>query len=173
MSYFVVDVEADGPYPGDYSIVCFGAVMVTPHLDRTFYGEMKPISDKFVPEALAISGFTREQHEKFREPESAMLPFLAWVKAVNGAGRPVFISDNNGFDWMFMCYYMHKYGGENPFGWSSRRIGDLYCGMKRDTNAGWKGLRKTKHNHHPVNDAMGNAEALLALQGMGLKINLK
>ena len=28
MSYIVVDIEADGPIPGDYSMVCFGAVVV-------------------------------------------------------------------------------------------------------------------------------------------------
>jgi hypothetical protein len=34
-----------------------------------------------------------------------------------------------------------------------------------------KYLRKTKHTHHPVDDAKGNAEALLAMQKMGLKID--
>jgi hypothetical protein len=28
MSDVMVDIEADGPIPGDYSIVCFGAVIV-------------------------------------------------------------------------------------------------------------------------------------------------
>ena len=28
MTYIMVDVEADGPIPGDYSMVCFGAVVV-------------------------------------------------------------------------------------------------------------------------------------------------
>lgn len=60
MPYVMVDVEADGPIPGDYSMICFGAIVVEPQLDRTFYGQLKPISDKFVPEALAVSGFTRE-----------------------------------------------------------------------------------------------------------------
>ena len=27
MSYVMVDIEADGPIPGDYSMVCFGAVV--------------------------------------------------------------------------------------------------------------------------------------------------
>jgi hypothetical protein len=67
---------------------------------------------------------------------------------------------------------MHVYNnGHNPFGWSSRRIGDLYCGLVKDSRAQWKYLRKTKHTHHPVDDAKGNAEALLAMQKMGLKID--
>jgi len=29
MTYIMVDVEADGPIPGDYSMVCFGAKVET------------------------------------------------------------------------------------------------------------------------------------------------
>ena len=53
MSFIMVDVEADGPIPGDYSMVCFGAVVVEPSLGKTFYGRLKPISDQWIPEALA------------------------------------------------------------------------------------------------------------------------
>jgi hypothetical protein len=35
MSYVMVDIEADRPIPGDYSLVCFGAVIVEPALERT------------------------------------------------------------------------------------------------------------------------------------------
>ncbi len=37
MSFVMVDVESDGPIPGDYSMVCFGAVVVESALDKTFY----------------------------------------------------------------------------------------------------------------------------------------
>ena len=38
----------------------------------------------------------------------------------------------------------------------------------------FKHLRQTEHTHDPVEDAKGNAEALLAMkQEMGLKISLK
>jgi hypothetical protein len=33
-------------------------------------------------------------------------------------------------------------------------------------------LRKTPHTHHPVDDAKGNAEALIEMKKMGLKIAL-
>ena len=60
--------------------------------------------------------------------------------------------------------------GRNPFGYSARRIGDLYCGMNKDMNKTWKHLRKTVHDHNPVNDAKGNAEALIAMEHIGLKL---
>jgi hypothetical protein len=173
MSYFMVDVESDGAIPGDYSMVSFGAVLVDENLDRTFYGKLKPISDKFISEALAVSGFSREETETFDEPKTVMINFQNWITE-NSKGRPIFISDNNGFDWMFVCWYFHHFIGENPFGYSSRRLADLYCGLEKDTFAKWKHLRKTTHTHNPVDDAMGNAEVLLLMKKeMGLKISLK
>lgn len=173
MSFIVVDVEADGPYPGDYSMVSFGAVVVEPSLSKTFYGEVKPISGLWKPDALAVSNITREEHLKFKDPLHVMQEFAEWLEKTS-KGRPVFVSDNPCFDWMFICYYLHKYAGRNPFGFSGRRIGDMYCGLVNDAYAKWKHLRKTKHTHHPVDDAKGNAEALLHMkENMGFKIDLK
>ncbi|WP_428232028.1 exonuclease [Flavobacterium sp.] len=173
MSYIVVDIESDGPIPGDYSMICFGAVLVNEKLDKTFSGKLRPISDKFVPEALAISGFDRETTLEFDNPKDVMLDFEKWIEE-NSTGRPIFISDNNGFDWMFICWYFHHFLKRNPFGYSSRRISDLYCGLVNDTHAQWKHLRKTIHTHNPVDDAIGNAEVLLHMKNeMQLKIDLK
>lgn len=175
MSYIVVDVEADGEIPHKYSMVCFGAVIVEPTLTKTFYGQTRPISDIWVPDALAVSGFSREEHLTFEDPAEVMVRFAEWIKE-NSVGKPTFISDNNCFDWQWINYYFHTFHGSNPFGFSGRRIGDLYCGMKMDTglNHEWKKLyRKTKHTHHPVDDAKGNAEALLAMKKLGLKIPTK
>jgi len=173
MSFIVVDVEADGPYPGDYSIVSFGAVVVEPTLSKTFYGTVSPISERWIPEALAVSNHTREEHLRFNDPIKVMNEFAYWIQTVS-KGHPVFISDNPCFDWMFICYYLHKYAGRNPFGFSGRRIGDMYCGLVNDAYAKWKHLRQTKHTHHPVDDAKGNAEALLYMKSnMGFKIDLK
>ena len=87
--------------------------------------------------------------------------------------KPVFISDNNGFDWMFICWYFHHFLGHNPFGYSSQNLGSLYKGIVKDTRQNFKHLRRTTHTHNPVDDAIGNAEALLAIiEKYGLRINL-
>jgi hypothetical protein len=172
MSLYVCDCESDGPMPGqnEYSMVCFGVVKVDNNLDKTFYAQTKPISKLWLPDALAISGFSREEHENFPEPVIAMTDFAKWIKETC-IGKPVFISDNNGYDFAFISYYFHKFYGNNPFGWSSRRIGDLFCGAERNLNFRWKKFRKTSHDHNPVNDAKGNAEALLYLfEKYGIKI---
>ena len=172
MSYIMVDIESDGPIPGDYSMISFGAIAVEPALERTFYGQLRPISEKFVPEALAVSGFSREQTMAFPEPVGVMQSFADWLATI-GDGRVIFISDNNGFDWQFINWYFHHFLGRNPFGFSSTNLGSLYKGCVRDTFKNFKHLRKTKHTHHPVDDARGNAEALLAMkEQFNLKIRL-
>ena len=173
MSFVMVDVEADGPIPGDYSMISFGAVIVETGLNRTFYGELRPISDKFVPEALAVSGFDRHETLHFDDPLSVMMKFDMWLKE-NVKARPMmFISDNNGFDWQFINWYFHHFLGQNPFGHSSTNLGSLYKGMAKDMFASFKYLRETKHTHNPVDDAKGNAEALLRMRDeKHLKIKL-
>ena len=174
--YIVVDVESDGPIPPKYSMVCFGAVAVEPSLSKTFYGKTKPISDLWIPEALAISGFSREEHETFDDSKEVMKQFAEWIQQVSN-GKPTFISDNPAYDFQWINYYFHYYLGENPFGFSARRIGDLYCGLMKNAgvNAEWKRrYRKTRHSHLPVDDAMGNAEALIAFRDeLGLKIKFE
>lgn len=170
MGFIMVDVETDGPIPGDYSMISFGAVLVDESLDKIFYGQLKPISEKFIPEVLAVSGHSREETLGFDEPEYVMTEFEKWIQA-SCKDRPIFISDNNGFDWMFICWYFHHFIDRNPFGFSSQNLGSLYKGMQKDVFVNFKYLRKTKHSHYPVDDAKGNAEALLIMQNeMGLKI---
>jgi hypothetical protein len=171
MSYVIVDVESDGPIPAEFSMVCFGAVIFDEVLDQTFYGQTRPISDRFNPEALAVSGFSREQHMRFDEPEGVMENFAGWL-GKNSKGRATFVSDNPAFDWQFINYYFHRFLGKNPFGFSARRIGDLYSGLVRDASKAseWKKYRVTAHSHNPVDDAKGNAEALKKIKELGLKI---
>lgn len=167
-NWVVVDVESDGGLLGVNSMVCFGAVALTDKLDKTFYAQTAPISKKYNKEALSISGFTREEHEKFNQPLTAMKNFKLWLNN-NIKGQPVLVSDNNGYDSAWINYYFLTYIGSNPFGWSSRRIGDMFCGFYKDSFYKWKKHRTTSHDHNPINDAKSNAEALLYLKSQGFK----
>ncbi len=158
----MIDIESDGPIPGDYSMIAFGAVVVEPGLANTFNGRLKPVSEKWLPDALAISGFTREETLQFDDPREVMGKFGAWVEE-KCKNQPMFISDNNGFDWQFINRYFHHFTGCNPFGHSSTNLGSFYKGVVRDVSKNFKHLRKTKHTHNPVDDAKGNAEAFLEI----------
>ena len=169
MTYVMVDIEADGPIPHDYSMICFGAIVVENGLDRTFYGQLRPISEAWQPDALAISGFSREETLAFEDPSLVMHRFDDWVRTV-APKRAVFVADNNGFDWSFINWYFHHFVGENPFGYSSINLNCLYKGMTNNMFVSLKPLKKTPHTHHPLDDARGNAEAMLAMRDQGLKI---
>ena len=153
-------------------MISLGAIIVDKSLDRTFYGQLRPVSEKWVPQALEVSGFSREETLGFNDPAQVMTEFAEWVERET-KGRPFFVSDNNGFDWAFVNWYFHHFLGSNPFGHSSTNLGSLYKGMMKDSFASFKHLRKTPHTHHPVDDARGNAEALLKMKELGLKISLK
>lgn len=167
----MVDAEYDGPAPGTdlYSLVSFGAVVVKENVERTyqnvFYGQTRPISDRWDPRALAISGHTREEHLGFPDPEETFRSFRKWIEQFKA--RPVFVSDNPAADWQWINHYFIRYFGlnGNPFGHSGRRVSDFYAGIKGDwrQTSGWKKHRRTIHTHNPVDDAIGNVEALVHL----------
>jgi hypothetical protein len=169
----MMDVEADGPAPGLYSMASFGAVVVREGLKDTFYSDiLKPLEGAaWIDEAIAVSNITRAQMVKGANPAAVMPAFVAWLNKV-GEGRPMFVSDNNGYDWQFMNWYLWKFTGGNPFGHSSMNLGSLYKGMEKTVFKNFKHLRKTAHTHNPVDDAIGNAEALLAMKKLGLLITL-
>lgn len=169
--WVVVDVESDGPVIGKNSMVCFGAVVLGRKLDKTFYGKVKPISHIYNPEALAVSGFSRGEHEEFDDPEMVFLKFKDWLRE-NAGNNPILVSDNNGYDASWINWYFLTYVGVNPFGWSSRRIGDLFCGFMNNPYYRWRKHRITKHTHNPVDDAIGNAEAIIYMVDNGLNLKI-
>ena len=168
MKLISVDIEADGPCPGDYSMVCFGAVVVEPALNRTYYAELKPMNSNYMPEKLAVSGFTRDQVMAFPDPKRIIVKFHQWLLKIQKEVDKdiVLISDNPAFDWQFINYYLWHFCNDNPFGHSARRIGDIYSGLVKKLNAAsnWKKkFRKTKHDHNPLNDALSNAGAIIGI----------
>lgn len=155
--WVMVDVESDGPIPGDYSMLSFGAVAFNGYSFHS--GIIQPISDKFIPEALEVNKISRsEALATGNPPDGTMRNFSDWLG--NLGGKPMLISDNNGFDAMFIAWYFHHFLGENPFGHSSTNLGSLYKGMVKNVRKNFKHLRQTRHTHDPLDDARGNMEAL-------------
>lgn len=155
-NFFVVDVEAaGGATPATGRMTEFGAVEISSM--QTYHGvlwDTVPREDH--PGTFTIVNDTPYDHRY------VMADFSRWINDVASDERAVMFSDNPAFDFMWIAYNFDNVGLENPFGYSARRIGDLFAGLKdnwKDTSS-WKKHRKTKHDHNPVNDAVGNAEAL-------------
>ena len=165
-----MDIEADGPNPGDYSMISVGAVLVDETLDTTFYAHLRPISEQWVPNALAVSGFSREETLGFEDPKEVMERFRDWARSIEG-GPCMFLADNTGFDWGFVNWYFHHFLGENPFGYNTDDIGSLYKGIVRDISKDFEHLRGSEHTHNALDDAIGNAQALNHMvTELGLKL---
>lgn len=160
--HFVIDVESDGPNPSNYSMVSFGCVHV--YNKESFYGKTAPINKMYREDALKISGVTRDEHKLFPPARETIYEFIKWLgeQIDFNKNRIVMWSDNPAFDFQWIEAYTESFFSYNPFGHSARRIGDLYAGItgKWNDHSSWKKFRETKHTHNPVNDAMGNVEAL-------------
>lgn len=160
--WVMVDVEATGPVPGLYSMTEVGAIVVEPSLDRTFYGRLRPLEGSMLAkDAAQVTDAKREELMSWPAPEETMRAFAEWLDGLGG--RPLGVSDNNGFDFAFVNWYFWRFCRSSPFGHSSTNLGSLYKGLIRDTRKNFKHLRDTPHTHQPVDDARGNAEAMLKL----------
>ena len=179
---FVVDVEASSPTPMTGVMTEFAIAHVL--TGSTFYGHLyrfRPHPDtpalpvvETCPRGIPVQevysikdgkdGSLAEHHESLGH---LALASRTWVDLTT-RGRPTLVSDNNGFDAMwFNCFTDHA-GVGLVFGHSSRRIGDYYAGTtgKWSDQSSWKKLRKTAHTHHPVDDVLGNVEALRSILGI-------
>lgn len=167
MAHLIVDCEASGPCPQFGSMISFGAIVLERGLERGYRSQtIAPYSDIFAEGAYASIGMTRAEHVEKAECDltEAVQSFDAWLATIS-SDRLVFWSDNPAFDWQWINHGFASAGLPNRFGFSARRIGDLAAGLKRKPGEtqGWKKLRRTAHDHDPLNDARGNAEALLTL----------
>lgn len=183
--YFSADIEADGSIPGPYSMSSFGVVAcsyrtkdgkhVPLDLDlaqHSFYAELKPISDNFVPEKAAVAGLDRATLiAEGLEPVEAMTALSQMVQTVTeaygGFARPVFVGYPLGFDWMFIYWYLMNFSEEgSPFGHSSHLdIKTLFAEKagKPIRSIGKRSIprylhSKRKHTHNALDDAREQAD---------------
>ncbi|HYO62388.1 MAG TPA: 3'-5' exoribonuclease [Pyrinomonadaceae bacterium] len=125
--YVSTDVETDGPIPGPHSMLSLGSAAYDKDLNviTTFEANLETLPGasghpdtmrwwESQPQAWAAS------RENAQTPEAAMRRYLGWLKSLPGA--PVFVAYPAAFDFMFVCWYLHRFAGENPFGWSALDI---------------------------------------------------
>ena len=175
--YIATDVESDGPIPGPYSMLSFGMAVVGKP-EQSFYSELKPISDQFVKEALAISGLDRELLIKEApSPETAMKLAWKWVNNLRKQGRPVFLAAPAVWDGMFIHWYFIKFVGQSPFGQTGSGV-DLRSYWMGLNGCEWVETRKGRikkelelhglpHTHHAGEDAVELAAVFEAVLKRG------
>lgn len=153
MSLIFVDVEATGRSPINGLMTEFGAVEYTSR--QSFHGriwESRPSHEN--PAVSVVTG------DLIHPLAEVMSKFTGWL-AEWGKTRLVFVSDNPAYDFQWINAAFDACDMDNPFGHSARRISDFWAGLNRtwSNTQDWKRYRVTRHDHNPVNDAMGNVEA--------------
>ncbi|MDH5674425.1 MAG: exonuclease domain-containing protein [Myxococcales bacterium] len=176
--YISADVETDGPIPGPYSMLSFGMVVagsfdgerfVRPRAyDRTFYRELRPISEAFEPEALQVNGLDRERlMREGAAPEVAMGEAAEWIRKVASGGRPILVAYPLSFDWTWLYWYFVRYCKTgSPFNHSS--CFDLKTAFAVKSGKPIAGAGRSKvpvalrsqhpHSHDALADAIEQAE---------------
>jgi hypothetical protein len=176
--YISADIETDGPIPGPFSMLSFALVyagafngkVFTPPRDhtRTFYRELRPISENFQPEALRVNGLDRNRLLTEGEaPEMAMVAASRWIKGITGDAKPVLVAYPLSFDWAWLYWYFVRFAAEgSPFNHSLCFDMKTAYAVKAGvpiSEAGRSRLLPSlrperKHTHHALEDAIEQAE---------------
>jgi hypothetical protein len=176
--YISADVETDGPVPGPYSLLSFGLSAVGKYdgeeferwagEDRTFYRELRPISEDFQQEALDVNGLDRERLKREgSDPAQAMTEAAKWVREMCPECRPVLVAYPVAFDWAFLYWYFERFAPVgSPFGHSScldiRTLYQAVAGTVFD-QSGKAAMPdflqpRAPHTHNALDDALEQGE---------------
>ncbi|MBI5112045.1 MAG: exonuclease [Rhodovulum sp.] len=182
-AYFSADVETDGPIPGPYSMLSFAIVYAgkfdgdrfTSPIDHSdvFYQELRPISEDYQEEALAVNGLDRSRLlTEGCDPIQVMTDAATWVKNIAGSAEPVLVAYPLSFDWTWLYWYFVRFSKVgSPFSYSrcydiktalsvKQRIPISEAGRSRLPEE----LRSNRlHTHFAIDDAIEQAEIFAKL----------
>lgn len=164
--YISVDIETDGPIPGDNSMLSLGAAAFTAdgEMVSTFYVNFKTLEGA-TPNADTMQWWLSNKEaydatrENTQEPIEAIRAFMGWVGEQKG--KPVFVGYPAGFDFLFVYWYMMHFTGISPFSFSALDIKSYAMAMlkkgyrestKKNMPARW--FSEDKHTHIALDDAV-------------------
>jgi DNA polymerase III alpha subunit (gram-positive type) len=170
--YVVVDIEADGPVAGLYSMLSLGAVATTKDKEvSSFYRKIFPLDG--ASQNPSTMEWWKSQPEAWREvttdaqsADAVINEFCEWIESL---GREaVFVAHPVAFDYAMVSWYLWKFAGRNPFAGEEgdSRTLDLssFIAGKYDLtldNAKRKNLPDQltqgmpEHSHNALDDAKG------------------
>jgi hypothetical protein len=166
-TYISTDIEADGPIPGDFSMLSLGAVALTSDGEEISSFSINLEELEGASQDPHTMGLWKSQPEAWRAcregmvaPKLAMQRYDSWVR--RQPGRPVFVAYPLLFDMMFVYWYLIRFVGSSPFSHSGIDIktmayiamgGDNYRGATKRNMPGHWSPRDKKHSHIAIDDA--------------------
>jgi len=169
-TYISIDVEADGPIPGEFSMLSLGAAAFslgnrTPL--STFGANLKTLPDASThPSTMAWWDKNQEAWKEAttdpRDPEEVMKDFQRWMRGL--PGKPVLVGYPITFDFSFVYwYYVRFVGFPAPFSFSALDLKTMamvkmgtgfHTAAKRRMPKKWfEGA--PAHTHRALDDAIG------------------
>jgi hypothetical protein len=144
-----------------------GTRFIRPAEPRTFYRELRPISEQFQPEALRINGLDRRRLvERGTHPEVVMRELAAWIGSNAQGGEPVLVAYPLSFDWTWLYWYFMNFTQASPFNHS--RCFDIKTAYAVKAGVPVAGAGRAKlpaellppspHTHNALDDALEQAE---------------
>jgi hypothetical protein len=173
--YVSTDIEADGPIPGEYSMLSLGSVALDSagtelgafycNLDLLPGASVHPDTEKFWQRNASAYAATRENSQA---PAAAMIQYSAWLRSLPGS--PVFVGYPAGFDFTFVYWYLIRFTGSSPFGFSALDIKTyamraLGCGYRQATKRNWprRWHSSLPHTHLALDDAREQGQSFIAM----------
>jgi hypothetical protein len=181
--YVSTDIEADGPIPGPHSMLSFGSAAY--QADKTLVSTFSANLDTLPgasghPDTMAWWGKQPEAwaacRRDLQRPEDAMPAYVQWLESL--PGKPVFVGYPAAYDFLFVYWYLMRFAGRSPFGFSALDIKTMAMVMlgkgfrdatKRNMPRKWFDARP--HTHVALDDAIEQGalfcNMLAQVRGMG------
>lgn len=181
--YISVDIETDGPIPGDNSMLSFGAALFDKNgqLQSTFGANLDTLPNAS-PNKDTMEWWSQNKkayeatRKNIQNPKEAMEKFVSWVEKQNA--KPVFVGYPAGFDFLFMYWYMIHFVGRSPFSFSALDIKTYVMALlkidyrestKRNMPKRW--FPEEKHTHIALEDAIEQGKLFMNILQESLKGN--
>jgi hypothetical protein len=174
--YVSTDVETDGPIPGPHSLLSLGSAAYSEAGEPlgTFTANLHTLPGAAGhPDTMAWWATQPAAwaacREDPRDPAEAMTAYAAWLDAL--PGKPVCVAYPAGFDFTFVYWYLVRFAGRSPFGFSCLDLksfamavlGTSFRGTsKRNMPKDWFDGRP--HPHVALADAVGQGELFMRMR---------
>lgn len=183
--YFSTDIETDGPIPGENSMLSFASAVFNPkgQLIRNGASISFEANLEFLPDAKAdlktMEWWTTQpeaweaHRQNLQTPDIAMGSYVRWVNQVceDFNAIPICVCYPAGFDFTFLYWYLIKFAGKSPFGFSAldvKSYGMAVLGTtfkdstKKEYPKEWFNP-EVPHNHKALDDAVGQGHLFVSM----------
>jgi hypothetical protein len=181
-----IDIEADGVIPGLSSMINFGAAFYNNGgiLINTYEANIEPLPSPAQPDSDTSKWWEQQfaRNKKLKEqlsvnvrPANIVMPdFVRFSENIYSKYNMSMtcIAYPAGFDWTWMYWYLIRFAGRSPFGFSCLDIktyamAKMNCGyrdaVKRNMPKEWFD-KKLKHNHTGLADCIEQAGLFFAMR---------